>query len=173
MITLGIPGLLTLILIGCNSISRELHILPNAAVFLPLLSGVGKEMSELSYPLHPNGLEEAVLEATVFSDEQFPEAKIIYFHPLIAWKMGCTTRTVDSHIQQRYFNNERHNVTDLEDGTIIIRDPAFGPGEQGLPLDMIADIPEMVEVRRFTSNKPYSIYNGEDIIVRVYKIVKQ
>ena len=171
--TLGVPGLLTLLLVGCHCVTRELHMLPKALAALLLSLGIVKEVGELEYPLKANPLEEIVMEAAVYVQKHYPGAKICYFHPLIAWKMGYSTKDLDSGIEQRYFKAQPFWVTDLPEGTIIIRDPAFGPLEQGLPMDFVRQFPEMVEVKKITTDKPYRIYNDEPVEVHIYKIVKQ
>ena len=168
--TLGLPGALLLILAGSEFLTRELHILPKAFAMLLLTGGIVKEMCELPYPLVPHPLEEILIQSADYVETNFPKNEVYYFHPLIAWQMGVRIKDPKSRIKERFFAQNPANIDDLKDGTIIIRDPAFGPKEQGLPFDFIAQHPEMKLVKLITTNKPYSVYTNEPIEIRIYKI---
>jgi hypothetical protein len=72
-----------------------------------------------------------------------------------------------------------HSFTQLEEdvknrfktGDIIIRDSKFGPIEQGLPFDKLAQYPWIVPIKHFYSNGSTQEISGEKQSVIIYQVV--
>ena len=170
--TLGLPGALMLTLVGCHYITRELHFLPNVLFFILLSLGIKKEYKFLGYPNEPSPLDEIVFQAADYTSEHYPHARVHYYNPLVGWKMGIRIKDPDARVKQYFFNADTITLNGMQNGDIVIRDPAYGM-EQGLPFDFIEKAGIFTEVKKFVATKPYSVYNNEPIEVHIYRIDKE
>lgn len=171
MASLGLPVVLLFILIGCHFVTRELNTIPHIVAGLVVSLLVVKEFRELPYPLKANAFEKLLIQSADYAQAHYPGKRIYYFHPLIPWRLNVGIKDTHSRLEQRYFNRIPSAVTDMQGGAILIRDPQFGPVEQGLPLDFVDSFPnKMIPVKVFRTTEPYSVYTGEKVEVILYEI---
>lgn len=169
--TLGLPSATLFILIGCSYVTRELGRIPHLIGGTVLSIIAIKEIRELPYPLQANPFEALLLQSAKYVLNHDQTATVYYYHPLIAWGMNIGIKDQHTRFMQFGFHNDSTFVTRLKEGSLLIRDPQFGPVEQGLPLDLIQQLDHtLVKVCTFRTNEPYSVYTGEPVEVVVYKI---
>jgi hypothetical protein len=169
--TLGLPVILLFIILGCDFVSRELTKIPHFIAGLTVSLLIIKEIGELPYPLKANPLEKMLIDAADYAHAKYPGKRIYYFHPLIPWRLNAGIKDMNSNLEQRYFNRLPHAVLEMQPGGILIRDPQFGPVEQGLPLDFVDSFKlKLLPVKVFRTKEPYSVYTGEKVEVVVYQV---
>jgi hypothetical protein len=169
--TLGLPVLLTFIVIGCHFVTKQLNTIPHVVAGLGVGLLIVKEISELPYPLKANPLEQLLIDAADYAHANYPRKRIYYFHPLIPWRLNAGIKDTESNLEQRYFNRQPNMVLEMQPGGILIRDPHYGPVEQGLPLDFVDSFKQkLIPVKVYRTKEPYSVYTGEKIEVVVYKV---
>ncbi len=171
--TLGLPGLMLVLLIGASFWTRQLSFRWRAILLLLICAGIAKEFTELKYPITPNPLEKLIFRAVDYSKKAFKSEKVYYMSPLVAWKAGENVKDPDSRFRQFYFHADSSNIAALETGSIVIRDPVFGPVEQGLPLEFIQNHPELVEIKTFSSDEVYPLYTKEPLKIHIYRVVRK
>lgn len=98
--------------------------------------------------------------------------KAYYFHPMIAYYSGTTTKAMHDYLNFRFIYLE-HDIKNLfKPGDILVRDSYFGAREQGLPLDKIAKFKNIQPVYSIFSTSPDKTIFGEDQSIVIYKIEK-
>ena len=169
--SLGLPVALLFILIGCHFVTRELNKIPHIAMSILLLLLINKELSELLYPIKANPFEAELIEAAVFAEKNYPNERIYYFHPIIPWKLNCGVKDTDTRLEQKFFNGNIDFVMGLKPGSLVIRDPQFGPVEQGLTLALVEEAKhKLIPIKVITTKLPYTVYTGEKVQVVVYRV---
>lgn len=171
--TLGLPAVLLILLIGASFWTRKLSFRWRAVLLGLICAGIGKEFAELKYPVKQNPLQSILIQATDYCKTNFKEEKIYYMSPLVAWRAGENVKDPDSRFKQFYFHADQANIAALEEGSIVIRDPVFGPVEQGLPLDFVQNNPGLVEIKTFSSEEVYPLFTKEPLKIRIFKVVKK
>ncbi|MBI3238112.1 MAG: AMP-binding protein, partial [Flavobacteriia bacterium] len=168
--TLGLPVALVFILIGCHFVTKELNTIPHLIGGLLITLLCVKEIRELPYPLHANAFEEILLQSADYIGEKYPKGDIYYYHPLIAWRLNVGIKDNPSRFKQMSFRNASV-VEQLKPGTIIVRDPQFGPVEHGLKLLTMDTLSKkLIRVKAFKATKPYVVYTGEPVEVVIYRV---
>jgi hypothetical protein len=169
--TLGLPAALLLILIGCHFVTKELNAIPHLIGGLLITFLCVKEIRELPYPLRANAFEKILLESADYIGKEYPEGDICYYHPLIAWRLNVGIKDNPSRFKQMCFSNNPDIVNGLKPGTIIVREPQFGPVENGLNQStMDALSKKLIRVKTFRVTEPYEVYTGEVVEVVIYKV---
>jgi hypothetical protein len=166
--TLGLPAFLAVMLIGTDRVTRELHILSNAVLFTALSLGIVYKISKFPYPLQPNAFEQIVIRSVDHTRENLQRRHVFYYHPLVSWRFGARIRR-DPNIHFISFNRDTVVLQSIPDSSIIIRDPQFGPAEQGLPPDFIESRKELRLLRVIRAKSPYQVYTGEPVEMRIYE----
>jgi hypothetical protein len=170
LLTMALPPVIALILAGCHAVTRELNTIPHILGGALLLLLAGKEIRELSYPLKADPLQRALIDATDYVHTHYPGRRIYYFHPIVAWHSNVGMKDLNPRFDQRYFSGLPEMITGMQPG-ILIRDPQFGPKEQGLPFSLLDSFPEkIVRVKTFRAEEPYSVYTGEKPEILVYEV---
>jgi hypothetical protein len=169
---LGTPALLLFVLIGCHYVTAQLNAIPHLVTGLGITLLVVKEIRELPYPLKANPFERVLIESADYASAHYPGKKIYYFHPLIPWRLNAGVKDTDSNLEQRFFLESRpETITGMEPGSVLLRDPQFGPVEQGLTFGFIEAFPEkLVKKKVFHVTEPYSVYTGEEPEVILYEV---
>ena len=168
--TLGLPVALAFILIGCHFVTKELNTIPHIIGGLLISLLCVKEIRELPYPLHANAFEEILLQSADYIDEKHPKGDIYYYHPLIAWRLNVGIKDNPSRFKQMSFKNASA-VDQLKPGTIIVRDPQFGPVEHGLKLLTMDTLSKkLIRVKAFKATRPYDVYTHEPVEVVIYRV---
>lgn len=170
--TLGLPGAMIVLLAGTSFLTRQLSFRVNAVLLALLTAGIAKEFSELKYPVAPNPLEKLIFRAADYAKATYKTEKIYFMSPLIAWRMGENLKDPGSQLKQVDFSSDPEILSTLEEGSIIIRDPVFGPKEQGLPLEFVDGRKELVEIKTFSSEEIYPLYTGEGLKIRILRVVR-
>lgn len=169
--TLGLPPVLLFILAGCHFISKELNKIPLLLAGAGLVLLLAKELHELPYPLRANTFERILLQSAEYARKNANGKKVYYFHPLIAWKLGANMNKKAGWLEQRYFYNDTARVNALPKGGLLIRDPKFGPVEQGLSMETIGFSSKKLSAEKIlTTDEPYSVYTGEPAQIIIYRI---
>lgn len=169
--TLGLPAVLVLIHIGCHFVTKELNTIPHVVGGLIITLFCVKEIRELPYPLHANVFEEVLLETADYIGEKYPEGDIHYYHPLIAWRLNVGIKDNPSRFKQTCFSNDPEVIDQLKPGTIIVREPQFGPVEHGLNQPTMKALGnKLIRVKTFKATKPYEVYTGEPVEVVIYRV---
>ncbi len=169
--TLGLPLVLVLIHIGCHFVTKELNAIPHIFGGLAISLLCAKEIYELPYPLHANTFEKILIQSADYVGEKYPEGTIYYYHPLIAWRSNVGIKDNPSRFRQTCFANDPHALDTLKPGSIIIRDPQFGPVEHGLNQPTMQALGQkLVRIKSFKTSEPYEVYTGEPAEVIIYKV---
>jgi hypothetical protein len=169
--TLGLPLALVFILIGCHFVTKELNTIPHIIGGLLITLLCVKEIRELPYPLHANAFEKILLQSADYIGEEYPKGDIYYYHPLIAWRLNVGIKDNPSRYKQSCFSNDPHTIDALKPGTIIVRDPQFGPVEHGLnqpTMDALSK--KLIRVKTFRATEPYEVYTHEPVEVVIYQV---
>jgi hypothetical protein len=166
----GLPPVLMLIIVGCHFVTKQLNSIPHIVAGLGVSMLIIKEIPELPYPLKANPFEKLLIQSADYAHAHFPGKRIYYFHPLIPWRLNVGTKDTESNMEQRYFHRMPKMVVEMQEGGIVIRDPQFGPVEQGLPLDFVDSFKtQLVPVKVFKTKEPHSVYTGEKVEVVLYQ----
>lgn len=169
--TLGLPLALVFILIGCHFVTKELNTIPHIIGGLLIALLCVKEIRELPYPLHANAFEKILLQSADYIGEEYPKGDIYYYHPLIAWRLNVGIKDNPSRYKQSCFSNDPNTIDALKPGTIIVRDPQFGPVEHGLNQPtMNALSKKLIRVKTFRATEPYEVYTHEPVEVVIYRV---
>lgn len=169
---LGLPPVLLFILVGCHYVTSQLNAIPHIVAGLGLTVLIAKEIKELPYPIHANPFERVLIESADYANAHYPGKKIYYFHPLIPWRLNVGVKDTDTHLEQRFFHQSHpETMTELEPGSVLLRDPQFGPVEQGLTFELIDRYPgKLVKKKVFHVTEPYSVYTGEEPEIILYEV---
>ncbi|HLP56357.1 MAG TPA: hypothetical protein VK151_15075 [Fluviicola sp.] len=169
--TLGLPVAMVLITIGCHFVTKELNTIPHILGGLIVSLLCVKEIRELPYPLHANAFEKILIQSADYIGKEHPNGDIYYYHPLIAWRLNVGIKDNPSRFKQMCFSNDPHTIDDLKPGTIIVRDPQFGPVEHGLNQPTMDSLSKtLVRIKTFRATEPYEVYTGEPVEVVIYKV---
>lgn len=169
--TLGLPVALVFILIGCHFVTKELNTIPHIIGGLVITFLFANEIQELPYPLHANAFEKILLESADYAGKEYPNGDIYYYHPLIAWRLNVGIKDNPSRLKQLCFSNNPLSIETLKPGTIIIRDPQFGPVEHGLNQPTMDSLSKkLIRVKTFRATEPYEVYTGEVVEVVIYRV---
>jgi hypothetical protein len=170
--TLGLPVLMLFIVIGCESVTRELGRIPHLIGGTILILLFINEFPKLAYPLQPNPFEDILIQAADYVEEHYQKEQIYYYHPLLAWRMNVGMKETHTRYEQLCFANSKEVLYKTKPGGILIRDPQFGPVEHGLKLDFMAEFPEKFRlIKTIPTKVPYSVYTGEPAEVKIYQIM--
>lgn len=170
LLTMSLPAVTILILVGCHAVTRELNAIPHILGGLVLVLLIGSRLRQLPYPLKADPLQQALIDATDYVRKHHPDKRIYYFHPIIPWHLNIGMKEAHPLLEQRFFAVPEM-VTGMQPGSFVIRDPQFGPMEQGLTLDLIGRFPEkMVLVKTFRAKGAYSVSSGEPPVVLIYEV---
>ncbi len=169
--TLGLPVAMVFILIGCHFVTKELNTIPHLVGGIFITALFVKEIRELPYPLHANAFEEILLQSAEYIGEKYPNKTVYYYHPLIAWRLNVGIKDYPSLLNQSCFNNNPESIDQLPVGTIVVRDPQFGPVEHGLNQETMDALEnKLIRVKTFKATKPYEVYTGEPVEVVIYRV---
>jgi len=169
--SLGLPVALLFILIGCHFVTKELNKIPHIVVSIGLILLIKKEITELPYPIKANPFEAELIEAADFAEKNYPNERIYYFHPLIPWRLNCGVMDNNPQFNQKYFNNNIDIIMQLKPGSLVIRDPQFGPVDQGLTLELVeAAKDKLIPIKVIGTKFPHTVYTGEKVQVVIYRV---
>lgn len=167
--TLGLIPLVIALFIGANRFTKELHLLPQAVLFIVFGYYLGKKISLLPYPKHATENERTIMQAADYVKAHFPDRRVKYFSPLFGWKMGARVHN-DPLVNIWYFYADTTVLNKLGEGEIVVRDMFFGHAEAGLPRDFIAGRKELKVVKVFESHSGQHPVPGEKNDVIVFEI---
>lgn len=171
VITMGLPGLILVLLIGCHYVTRELNAIPHIFAGLAMLLFMVKEIRELPYPLQANPEEEQIIAAADFIAQHNTTDEVIYYHPLFIWRLNGGVKDTGTRFSQRSFANNPQYILDLKPGSIIVRDPHFAPVEMGFKQAVVDSCGNRLTVlKRFPMKVPFEYADNEPSEVVLYQV---
>lgn len=171
VITMGLPGLILVLLVGCHYVTRELNSIPHIFAGLAITLFMVKEIRELPYPLKANPEEEQIIAAADFVGEHYQKEEIAYYHPLFIWRLNGGVKDTGTRFSQRSFANNPDYIRELKPGSIVVRDPHFGPTEMGFNQETIHNCGEHLKVlKRFPMSVPVEYKDNEAAEVVLYQV---
>jgi hypothetical protein len=158
-------------LIGCHYVTRELNSIPHIFVGLAITLFMVKEIRELPYPLKANPEEEQIIAAADFIGKHYQQEEIAYYHPLFVWRLNVGVKDTGTRFSQRSFANNPQYIQELKPGSILVRDPHFGPIEMGLNQETIHSCGTHLKVlKRFPMSVPFEYKDNEASEVVLYQV---
>lgn len=171
VITMGLPGLILVIFVGCHYVTRELNTIPHIFAGVVITLFMVKEIRELPYPLMANPEDEQVIAAADFVGKHFPDNEVYYYHPLFIWRLNGGVKDTGTHYHQRSFANNPQYILELKPGSLIIRDPHFAAVEMGFKRAVIDSCDNKLNlIKRFPMKMQYQYADNEPSEVVVYQV---
>lgn len=171
VIIMGLPGLLLVVLVGCHYVTRELNSIPHIFAGLLIFLFMIKEIRELPYPLKANPEEEQVIAAADYVEKHLPSKEVAYYHPLFIWRLNGGVKDTETRFHQRSFANNPEIVLELKPGSLIVRDPHFGPVDMSLKQDVIDACGDRLRVlKRFPVSGATNAPENEPAEVTIFEV---
>ncbi len=172
---LGTLGLLPLLVIECISLGfvlRELNKMVHAFAALCIGLLIFREIMQLDLPAKATIQQKTLLETSIYLENNQEKARTIYyFHPMIGYYFGLTTKSQNKKFQHRYIHLKKDVEGLFMPGDLIVRDSKFGALEQGLPLEELKKYPWIIPVKHFYIPHYYVEASGEAQSVIIYEVM--
>lgn len=128
-------------------------------------------IADKNYPKKVKPLDEQVLNAAEYlNTDSSSQRNVFFYSPLLCYALGENSYLPDSRMKFFAFTDLEENVKKLlQPGDLIVRDSHFGPLEMNLPLNELANHPELVKIKEFVSSEQLDDPLGETEGVTVYQ----
>jgi hypothetical protein len=125
------------------------------------------------FPVSASPLEKQILRAANFIEKNQLKKHTIYYHfPLLAFALKENPFLPNSPLKFTSFGDLKETVrATFKAGDILVRDSHFGPQEANLPLNKLAEIPELVILHEFISSQQFDDPNNETEGVIIYQYI--
>lgn len=167
--TQGTPAFITLGFIGLSYFLNELHKLTHTVIGIAISFLFVKEINELILIREPNSFELNIEKSVAFVNDIRKTNKVYYFHPLIAYYNGHTTKETINNFHHQFTHLATHANNCFKPGDLLIRDSKFGPIEQGLSLEELKQYPWILPIKHFYSFNTSSGHFEEESVI-IYQV---
>lgn len=125
------------------------------------------------FPIKAGLMEKEIYAAADFLKKNTsPEQRIYYHYPLLVHAFGENTFLKGARMEFTYFHDLSTDLgKTIKPGSFIIWDSHFGPVEAGLPLEKIAELPDLVKVGEFIFSEKDGMPGG--VVIYQYIPVDQ